>query len=187
MNPTNQEAETIKTQNVETTKEIMVPQETKPYYRKKRPIRSYHLESDIFHFKTPLNNRERKIKTYNNSDIFFLKNETQIQTKKKPVKRDLYSESNYQGKPEKKTKTYLNIQARETTQKDVKTKRFMPEKRREDKENTLAYDLSGSKPQLEKPQKRLFPNTNREKAERKGKKILTEKIKEDPGNTLAYH
>ena len=34
----------------------------------------------------------------------------------------------------------------------------MREKIKEDKENTLAYDLSNSKPQLEKTQKRIFPN-----------------------------
>ena len=183
MNPTNQEAEKIRTENFQTAN----PPEAKPQFRKKRPIRSYHLESDIFHTK-PNNNEQRKIKTYYNSDIFFVKNETQKQTKKKPVKRDLYSESsNHQANPERKTKTYLNIQAKETTQKDVRTKRFMPEKRKEDKENTLAYDLSNSKPQIERPQKRIFPNKKKEEEKGKGKRILVERLKEDPGNTLAYY
>ena len=63
----------------------------------------------------------------------------------------------------------------------------MREKIKEDKENTLAYDLSNSKPQLEKSQKRIFPNKNKEEVKGKGQRILANRLKEDPGNTLAYH
>ena len=61
--------------------------------------------------------------------------------------------------------------------------------RKEDKDNTLAYDLSKQPPKLEKTQKRFIkdPNPKKKFLAGNGKKIMAEKIKEDPGNTLAYH
>ena len=59
--------------------------------------------------------------------------------------------------------------------------------RKEDSENTLAYDLTKQPPKLEKTQKKMIKDPYTIQLERKGKKIITERIKEDPGNTLAYH
>ena len=59
--------------------------------------------------------------------------------------------------------------------------------RKEDSENTLAYDLSKFPIKKEKTQKRMIKEPLPKQSGRQGKTIITERIKEDPGNTLAYH
>ena len=59
--------------------------------------------------------------------------------------------------------------------------------RKEDSDNTLAYDLTKQPPKFEKTQKRIIRDPYKIEIERKGKKIIPDRIKEDPGNTLAYH
>jgi hypothetical protein len=76
---------------------------------------------------------------------------------------------------------------KETTQKDWDTRRFKPIIRKEDSDNTLAYDLSRRPAKIEKTQKKIIRDPHPPRIERQGKKILHDRIKEDPGNTLAYH
>ena len=59
--------------------------------------------------------------------------------------------------------------------------------RKEDSDNTLAYDLSKFPAKKEKTQKRKIKEPLPKESGRKGKAIITDRIKEDPGNTLAYH
>ena len=64
MNPNNLEAEKIKAENFESKKRQRIHQKKNHNSEKKLPIRSYHLESDIFLAKSPNNEMQRKIKTY---------------------------------------------------------------------------------------------------------------------------
>ena len=79
------------------------------------------------------------------------------------------------------------MQLKETMQKDWNTNRMRPIIRKEDSENTLAYDLSKCPAKKEKTQKRMIKEPLPKQSGRQGKTIITERIKEDPGNTLAYH
>ena len=154
---------------------------------KKRTIRDYHLESDIFNQK-PVKVNQTQVKNYYKSDIFHF-NEDKSNNPKKTIKSGkCYIESGKE--PEKKERPHKIIrgeQLKETFQKDWNTKRMRPIIRKEDSDNTLAYDLTKQPPKLEKTQKKLIKDPYTIQLERKGKKIIPERIKEDPGNTLAYH
>ena len=76
---------------------------------------------------------------------------------------------------------------KETTEKEWKTNRIKPEKRKACEDNTLAYDLTNVKPKAERTQKRKIVSPGKNKIERKGKKILIDKNKENPRNTMAFH
>ena len=155
--------------------------------KKKKTIRSYHLESDIFHQK-PVQTNQTQIKNYYKSDIFHF-NEDKNNHPKKTVRSARYLIESGQ-EPEKKlrpNKVFKGEQLKETIQKDWNTNRMRPIIRKEDSENTLAYDLSKCPAKKEKTQKRKIKEPLPKESGRQGKTIITERIKEDPGNTLAYH
>ena len=130
-------------------------------------IKNYY-KSDIFHFNEDKNNRPKK--TIRSGKCF-------IESGKEPEKKI------------RPNKILKGEQLKESTQKEWNTKRMRPIIRKEDPDNTLAYDLIRLPPKLEKAQKRPIkePNPQKKLFTGYGKKIMAEKIKEDPGNTLAYH
>ena len=82
----------------------------------------------------------------------------------------------------------MNVELyKETTEKEWKNYRIRPDKRKEEEDNTLAYDLTNQKPKIERAHKRRIASPGKNKIERGGKKILVDKMKENPRNTLAYH
>ena len=90
--------------------------------------------------------------------------------------------------PEKRpNKIIRGEQLKESKQKEWNTNRMRPGIRKEDSDNTLAFDFTRKPPKFEKTQKRKIQEPLPKQNVRQGKKILTERIKEDPGNTLAYH
>ena len=133
----------------------------------KTQIKDYY-PSDIFHFNEDKNNRPKK--TIRSGKCF-------IESGKEPEKKS------------RPNKVLKGVQLKESTQKEWNTNRMRPIIRKEDKDNTLAYDLSNQPQKSEKTQKRFIkdPNPKSKFLAGKGKKIMAEKIKEDPGNTLAYH
>ena len=131
---------------------------------------------------------QTQIKNYYKSDIFHFNEDTNNHPKKTIRSGKCFIESGKE--PEKKlrpNKIFKGEQLKESTQKEWNTNRMRPIIRKEDSDNTLAYDLSRVPPKFEKTQKRKIQEPNPNKITGYGKKILTEKIKEDPGNTLAYH
>ena len=151
---------------------------------KKRTIRNYHLESDIFNQK-PKKTNQTQIKNYYKSDIFHFNDDKDI-PKKTIRSGKCFLESGKE--PEKRpNKIIRGEQLKETTQKDWNTNRMRPGIRKEDSDNTLAFDLSRLPPRFIKTQKRKIQEPLPKKSVRQGKRIMTERIKEDPGNTLAYH
>ena len=154
-----------------------------PQYKRKT-IRSYHLESDIF-FKKPSNENKRNIHYFYESDIFHLKEDRN----KKPLKNIKTGRCFLESGPEKEKRPLKTIKVelyKETTQKDWVVSRMHPEKRKCDEDNTLAYDLTKEKPKIERKQKRKIASP-KGKNVIQGKKIMPDKIKEHPRNTLAYH
>ena len=143
------------------------------------------MESDIFHQK-PSEPNKKNNRRYFESDIFNIKEDKNKQPKKTIRTGKCFLESG----PEKKLNSFrkMNVEFyKETFEKEWKTNRIKPEKRKADEDNTLAYDLTNEKPKIEKAHKRRIPSPGKNKIERKGKKILPDKIKENPRNTLAYH
>ena len=131
---------------------------------------------------------QTQIKNYYKSDIFHFNEDTNNHPKKTIRSGKCFIESGKE--PEKKlrpNKIFRGEQLKESSQKEWNTNRMRPIIRKEDSDNTLAYDLSRVPPKFEKTQKRKIQEPNPNKRTGYGKKILTEKIKEDPGNTLAYH
>ena len=84
-------------------------------------------------------------------------------------------------------KIFRGEQLKQSIQKDWNTNRMRPDIRKEDSDNTLAYDLSRQPPKLERTQKRMIKDPNPKQEVKQGKKLFHDKLKEDPGNTLAYH
>ena len=90
--------------------------------------------------------------------------------------------------PEKRpNKIIKGEQLKESRQKDWNTNRMRPEIRKEDSDNTLAFDLSRQPCKFERTQKRKIQEPLPKQSIRQGKRIMAERIKEDPGNTLVYH
>ena len=102
---------------------------------KKKTIRNYHLESDIFHMKEEINNNQKK--TVRSGRCF-------IESNKEPQK---------ESRPHK---VFIGEQLKQTIQKDWNTNRMRPDIRKEDSDNTLAYDLTKQPPKVEKTQKRMI-------------------------------
>ena len=94
------------------------------------------------------------------------------------------SEKEEEKRPSKKFHSELYA---ETEQKNWNTNRMKPDRRKEDPDNTLAYDLSNQPVKFCKTEKKIIKDPYPKKIIRQGKKIMSEKIKEDPGNVLAYH
>ena len=139
---------------------------------KKRTIRSYHLESDIFNQK-PSNDNMVKVKNYNNSDIFHLKGKD-MGTKKtiKTAKYLMESEKEEDKKPSKQFHSELYA---ETEQKNWNTNRMRPEKRKEDPNNTLAFDLTNQPIKFLKTEKKIIKDPHPKKDIKNGKKIFKKK------------
>ncbi len=154
---------------------------------KKKTIRNYHLESDIFHQK-PIKSNQAQIKNYYKSDIFHMKEEINNNQKKTVRSGRCFIESNKEPQKESRPhKIFIGEQLKQTIQKDWNTNRMRPDIRKEDSDNTLAYDLTKQPPKVEKTQKRMIKDPYPKQSVKQGKKILAERLKEDPGNTLAYH
>ncbi len=151
---------------------------------KRRTIRNYHLESDIF-FKKPLIEKKRNIPYFYESDIFNLKEERN----KKPLKNIKTGRCFLESGPEKERRPLKAVKVelyKETTQKDWIVTRMKPDIRKCDEDNTLAYDLTKEKPKIERNKKRRIASPKAKNVVR-GKKILVDKIRENPRNTLAFH
>ena len=113
--------------------------------------------------------------------------EEKNKVEKKTVKRGRCLIESDPEKEKRPSKIYKLVLYKETEEKEWKNRRIKPEKKKADKDNTLAYDLSKEPQKVEKTQKRKIVSPGKNKIERKGKKILVEKLKEDTRNTLAFH
>ena len=156
---------------------------------KKKTIRNYHLESDIFHQKPTNQNEKKETKNYYKSDIFNLKedkdnNENKQVRKGKRRNIEINKKSEKEKKPNKKYNPQIFNQ---TFEKEWNTKRIKPEKRKEDPDNPLAYDLTKEPPKVERTHKKMIKDHNPKKSVKQGKKLLKDPNKEDPRNTLAFH
>ena len=162
-----------------------MPTKTPQPVWKRRTIRKYHLQSDIFNQKPSKLNTINKTHYYD-SDIFHIK-EDKNKLPKRTIKTGrcfLESEPEKEKPPSKKIIIELY---KETTQDEWKTNRIKPEKRKACEDNTLAYDLTNAKPKIERAKKRRIVSPGKNIKERRGKKIYPDKLKEHPRNTLAYH
>ena len=131
---------------------------------------------------------QTQIKNYYKSDIFHFNEDTNNHPKKTIRSGKCFIESGKE--PEKKlrpNKIFRGEQLKESSQKEWNTNRMRPIIRKEDSDNTLAYDLTKQPPKVEKTQKRMIKDPYPKQSVKHGKKILAERLKEDPGNTLAYH
>lgn len=158
--------------------------------RRRKPIKGYHNESDIFHVSEPksLNNTvSKKHFKDDTTDIFHLKEEKLVLEKKPKKNLNFYKES-FNDPPQPTSSKKISLaHLKETEESAPRGKQILPEKRKEDKNNTLAYDLSTLPPSVEKSSKKMIKDPNKPVRETYGKKIYPDKIKEDPGNTLAFH
>ena len=131
---------------------------------------------------------QTQIKNYYKSDIFHFNEDKDNHPKKTVRTGRCFIESGKQPEEIKRpNKIYKRKELIETTQKDWNTNRMRPIIRKEDSDNTLAYDLTQQPNKIEKTQKKMIKNPHQKEFVKQGKKILPEKNKEDPRNTLAYH
>ena len=117
-----------------------------------------------------------------------MKEDKDNNTKKTVRSGKCFIESNKEPQKEVRPhKIFKGEQLKTTIQKEWNINRMRPDIRKEDADNTLAYDLSRQPPKGERTQKRMIKDPHAKQNVRQGKKILHDRMKEDPGNTLAYH
>ena len=174
----------------------------------KKPIRSYHLESDIFHNKPDNSKTLEPIRGYHNSSNVFVNTEPHYgkgirsyhlesdilfkkdnnEKEKKGIKGP---KINYESKnePQKKGKIrrYLRKELMRTYEEiEPITKKTAKYKNEPNPDNGLVYDFSNNPFRVGKTNKKLMPEKLNETVPKfeKGKKLFLKKNNEDPGSSL---
>lgn len=156
------------------------------------PIRSYHLESDVFHINKDTNSypEKRGVQGYKGpSDIFHFKEGKEEKFKKREIDNNRET-MNDPEKPQRPAKNFYPIKSKvfEGENNDKKNIHKNTDGQKTSEDNTLAHDFTGVPMREIKPNIKVFGNRKTmetEEPERRGKKIMMKRFEEDPRSLLA--